>query len=236
MSVNISMQMLLLNDAHWLWLGLPGLSLCTSLLGCADARGRFEDFQNRSNDVDAEPTPSDSGVLDETYDGGVCTPPAPGTVSGPALMAVETSLAAGRPILFLGHIDTPEVEGTTAVHFVYRALDSEDRRTRVGEELEVGPFPLHDGKLVALVPESELAGEANPVLHGAAITSEMTLTGHICGLHRFYCGTLNGQSTGLLTGPFNGRFGITLLGGLDAVPERPRFGCGSDDFAEPLAH
>jgi hypothetical protein len=205
-----------------------------SSAGCADARGRFEDFQNRLSDGGAGAQATDSGVLDQSYDGGPCTPPAPGTVNGPALLAVDTSLAAGHPILFLGRIDTPEFDHTTAVHFVYRALDSLDRSTRVGAQLEVGPFPLHDGELLADVPESELDGDANPVLHGAPVTSEMTLSGHICGVQRFYCGTVDGRSTGLVTGPFSGRFGITLLSGPDAVPERPRFGCGPDDFAEPL--
>ncbi|MEI9949225.1 MAG: hypothetical protein WDO74_09630 [Pseudomonadota bacterium] len=229
--------MLLLSDAQRFRLGLPALALCAAeLAGCADARGRFEDFQNRLHDSDAGPRTSDSGVLDETYDGGPCIPPAPGAVTGPALLAVDTSLAAGHPILFLGSIDTPEVDHTTAVRFVYRALDSLDRSTRVGDELSVGPFPLHDGELVAKVPESELDGDANPVLHGAPITSEMMLTGHICGVRGFYCGTLQGMSTGLITGPFTGRFAITLLSGPDAVPARPRFGCGPDDFAEPLAN
>jgi len=186
-------------------------------------------------DGGAEAKPADSGDLEPTDDGGACTPPAPGTVSGPALLAVDTSLSAGHPILFLGTIDTPEFDHTTAVHFVYRALDSRDRRTRVGEELSVGPFPLHDGALDAPVPESELDGDANPVLHGAPITSEMTLMGYICGVRRFYCGTLVGRATGLISGPFSGKFGITLLSGPDAVPESPRFGCGRDDFAPPLA-
>ena len=226
--------MVLLSVAHRRWLGLPGCALCAAtLIGCADARGRFEDYQSRVAQSDAGPEPTDGGILDESYDGGPCSPPAPGLVSGPALLAVDTSLAAGRPILFLGTIDTPELDHTTAVHFVYRALDSLDRSTRVGAELSVGPFPLQDGELVATVPESELDGNANPVLHGAPITSEMTLTGHICGVRNFYCGTLQGRSTGLISGPFSGRFGITLLGGPDAVPDRPRFGCGSEDFAPP---
>ena len=203
-------------------------------MACADARGRFEDFQDRSYDGGAGAEPAGSDILDQTYDGGPCIPPAPGTVSGPALLAVDTSLAAGHPILFLGKIDTPERDRTTAVHFVYRALDSLDRSTRVGAELEVGPFALQDGQLVANVPESELDGDANPVLHGAPVTSEMTLTGHICGVSGFYCGTVVGKSSGLISGPFSGRFGITLLSGPDAIPERPRFGCGADDFAEPL--
>ncbi|HKO50699.1 MAG TPA: hypothetical protein VJV79_23425 [Polyangiaceae bacterium] len=228
--------MLLPSDGQRFRLALLALALgAAELVGCADARGRFEDFQARSQNSDAAPEPNDSGTLDETHDGGPCTPPAPGTVTGPALLATETNLAAGRPILFLGQIDTPEVDHVTAVHFVYRALDSLDRSTRVGDELSVGPFPLHGGKLVAQVPESELHGNANPVLHGAPITSEMTLTGHICGVRRFYCGTLQGSSTGLVTGPFSGRFGITLLSAPDAVPETPRFGCGPEDFAQPLA-
>ncbi|HYQ43360.1 MAG TPA: hypothetical protein VER11_15370 [Polyangiaceae bacterium] len=207
-----------------------------ALVGCADARGRFEDFQNRLHDGGAEAgATSDSGVPDAAADGGPCTPPPPGTVSGPALLAIDTNLAAGHPILFLGNIDTPALEGTTAVHFVYRALDSLDRSTPVGPQLEVGPFPLHDGELIAPVPESELDGNANPVLHGAPITSEMTLTGQICGVRRFYCGTAEGHSTGLISGPFTGHFGITLLSNPAAVPERPRFGCAPNDIAEPLS-
>jgi len=228
--------MFLPSDGHRLRLALSALALaaCT-LTGCADARGRFEEFQSRSHESDGGPE-QDSGILDETYDGGPCTPPAPGTVTGPALLATDTSLAEGHPILFLGNIDTPEIDHTTAVHFVYRALDSLDRSTRVGDELSVGPFPLNEGKLTATVPESELHGDANPVLHGAPITSEMTLSGHICGARRFYCGTLQGRSTGLIIGPFTGRFGITLLDGPDSVPTRPRFGCGPEDFAPALPH
>jgi len=219
------------------------LALCAAALaGCADARGRFEDFQNRLQDGGAETGggagagASDGGGVDQTYDGGLCTPPAPGTVSGPALLAVDTSLAAGHPILFLGTIDTPAFDDTTAVHFVYRALDSLDRRTLVGDLLEVGPFPLHAGQLTAPVPESELNGDANPVLHGAPITSEMTLSGHICGVQAFYCGTVEGRSTGLISGAFTGRFGITLLSDIATIPERPRFGCAADDFAQPMPH
>lgn len=232
----------LLSDARCSRPALLVLTLCALALGgCADARGRFEDFQGRLQDGGAEtgggagPAATDGGVTDQTYDGGPCIPPAPGTVHGPALLAVETSLAAGHPILFLGSIDTPAVDGTTGVHFVYRALDSLDRSTVVGVQLDVGPFPLHDGELSASVPESELDGDANPVLHGAPITSEMTLSGHICGVQRFYCGTVDGRSTGLISGAFTGRFGITLLDDATTVPERPRFGCGADDFADPLS-
>ncbi len=204
------------------------------LPSCADARGRFEDFHNR---LQAEAPNTDAGDAAGASNGsedGPCTPPAPGVVNGPALLAIETSLAAGLPILFLGTIDTPEVGGTTAVHFTYRALDSLDRSTRVGPELQVGPFPLDHGLLTALVPESTLDGDANPIVHGAPIDSEMTLSGRICGERRFYCGVLTGSTSGLVSGPFTGNFGITLLDGPDAVPDRPRFGCADQDLAPAL--
>lgn len=205
---------------------LPALLLgLQSQIGCADARGRFEDFHGRLHATEAGAP---------TNDGGPCVPPAPGQVNGPALLALETSLTPAHPILLLGTIDTPELEGTTAVHFAYRALDASDRKTLVGDTLEVGPYPLHDGKLNAKVPELTLDGNANPILHGAPVTSEMTLTGDICGVRDFYCGTLTGTASGLVNGPFTGHFAITRLPLPDAVPARPRFGCDPDDFAEPL--
>ncbi|MEP7052028.1 MAG: hypothetical protein ABJB12_16805 [Pseudomonadota bacterium] len=197
--------------------------------GCADARGRFEDFQNRT-----QATASENDAGNDASGDGPCAPPAPGAVRGPALLAVDTSLAEGLPILFLGTIDTPAVDGTTAVRFVYRALDAMDRSTRVGPELSVGPFPLDQGLLTAPIPESTLDGDADPILYGTPIDSEMTLSGRICGVRTFYCGTLMGSTRGVVTAGFKGKFAITLLGGPDAVPARPRFGCAVDDLAAAL--
>jgi hypothetical protein len=212
------------------------LSLSSSLfgVGCADARGRFESFESRARSS-ADSAAGTQGIVDESYDAGPCLPPDPNAVTGPALLAFDTNSNAGLPILFLGTIATPALAGTTAVDFVYRALDSQDRTTRVGEELEVGPYPLENGVLMARVPETTLDGAANPILHGVPLTSSLTLYGHICGIRRFYCGTLDGQLSGVLSGPVTGHFGITLLTGPDTVPDRPRFGCGATDIAEPLA-
>ena len=207
--------------------------VCGLLPSCADASGRFQDFENR---LHADAASKDAGTPDasDASDDGPCTPPAPGAVSGPALLAIETSLAQGLPILFLGTIDTPAADGTTAVRFVYRALDAKDRLTRVGPELTVGPFPLDQGLLTAPIPESTLDGDANPILYGSPIDSEMTLSGRICGVREFYCGTLAGTTSGLISGPFTGNFGITLLGGPDAVPAQPRYGCRADALAPAL--
>ena len=228
--------MLLHSHHRTRWLGAAAFILCAlDQTGCVDPRGRFEDFQTRlATDAGASGASGGNNVPDESYDGGPCVPPEPGSVNGPALLSIATNLAADKPILFLGTIDTPRYDGTTAVHFVYHALDSLDRKTRVGDEITVGPYAVHDGALDALVAESTLPGEANPILYGVPITSEMTLTGHICGVRPFYCGTVNGTLVGTVTGKFTGDFGITLLDGPDAVPERPRFGCGPAQFAAAL--
>jgi hypothetical protein len=205
------------------------------LLGCADAAGRYDDFKSR---LRAEPDSGLDGAADADADGaddnGPCSPPAPNVVHGPALLALDTNLIPGKPILFLGTIDTPALDGTTAVHFAYHALDAMNRRDLVGDQLEVGPVALDQGQLSADVPESTLDGRANPQLYGTPVTSSMTLAGRICGVRTFYCGTLTGMTKGLLTGPFSGHFGITLLGSPDAIPDQPRFGCDPSELADPL--
>jgi hypothetical protein len=205
-----------------------------ALVACANARGRFEEFETRLKDEPDSGLDANGASDDASDDGGPCTPPAPNTVSGSALLALDTNLIPGEPILFLGTIDTPALDGTTAVHFVYQALDASDRQTLVGPTLEVGPYPLVNGTLTAPIAESTLDGRANPELYGSPITSEMTLRGQICGVRTFYCGTLDGDTTGLISGPFTGHFGITLLSGPNAIPAQPRYGCAATDLAAPL--
>lgn len=203
------------------------------LLGCADAAGRYDDFKSR---LRAEPDSGLDGAADANADSatGPCLPPDPNVVQGPALLALDTNLIPGKPILFLGTIDTPALDGTTAVHFAYHALDAMNRRDLVGPALQVGPVALDQGQLSADVPESTLDGRANPQLYGTPVTSSMTLEGRICGVRTFYCGTLTGETTGLLTGPFTGHFGITILSAPDAIPAEPRFGCDPSALADPL--
>ena len=45
---------------------------------------------------------------------------------------------------------------------------------------------------------------------------------------------LTGSTSGYVSGPFTGKFGITLLSGPSAVPDRPRFGCDAEDLAPAL--
>ncbi|HEV8247215.1 MAG TPA: hypothetical protein VGP93_15665, partial [Polyangiaceae bacterium] len=101
--------------------------------GCESPRAAYEDFVQRSEQIEA-------GTL--AGSAGACTPPAPGSVSGPTLIAIGTTISPGRPILFFGQVDTPEQDGKTAVLFRYHPLDATDRRTEVGDELVLGPYAI----------------------------------------------------------------------------------------------
>lgn len=200
------------------------LALCSLFLACSDARGAYEAFGKRADQ--AEP---DGGSTDT----GPCSPPPPGAIFGRALIAIGTSISPGRPILFLGKLETPELDGKTAVTYVYRPLDANDRKTEVGDVLSLGPFVIEaDGRFVAPTGEATLPGEANAILPGVPITSELTLHGTICGIKRFYCGSVTGEASFPVMGPVDGEFGLEFVG--DELPDRPRYGCDADDVAVPL--
>jgi hypothetical protein len=212
--------------------------LCLS--GCADARDRFQAFEDRRSKLDHDASAGAAGAGGAEGLGGAagatgCIPPAPGVVHGPALLALDTSTAPGVPIMFWGEIETPALDGGTAVKFTYRALDATDRRTEVGEVLVVGPIRItDDGVFDAYAPRAELPGSANAILPGVIIDSELALHGTICGAESFYCGTVSGKTYKPFEGPAAGRFGITLLASKDDMPARPRLGCAEDLLAPAL--
>jgi hypothetical protein len=156
-------------------------------------------------------------------------------VRGLALLALETDTSPGFPILFLGQVETPELASQTAVEYVYRALDASDRATEVGEQLKVGPYAIgDDGQFDAPTDRSKLPGSANAILPGVEIDSQLTLHGTICGVAKFYCGTVTGTVYFPVQGPTSGQFGLTLLQSKDAMPDRPRYGCDEDALAPEL--
>jgi hypothetical protein len=203
-------------------------------IGCADPSGRFQAFGDRRAALDNEGGAPATGAAGS---GGVeqCMPPEPGVVHGPALLALETTTGPGLPILFLGEVETPELDGKTAVEFSYRALDASDRQTKVGDPLVVGPYPIEeDGSFTAPTAKSTLPGSANAIAPGLEIVSQLTLHGTICGVSSFYCGTVTGTSYFPLMGPASGQFGLTLLESEDELPERPRYGCDEDALGPAL--
>lgn len=212
------------------------LSVLLSSASCADAAGRFQSFEDRARARTSEAgSPAlEAGAGAGGVEGG-CRPPAPNVVQGPALLALETSTRPGVAILFFGRIETPALDGATAVEYRYRALDASDRRTEVGDTLRVGPYAITaDGSFDAPTAESTLPGSANAILPGVPITSQLTLHGTICGVSDFYCGSVSGSVSAPIAGPSSGQFGLTLLGGIEDVPARPRFGCAEDALAPAL--
>mgnify|MGYP001554675770 CR=1 FL=1 len=208
--------------------------LALALTGCADASGRFQQFEDRRVALEGNAGAPGGGESAGGADGG-CQPPAPGVVHGSALLALETTTLPGSAILFFGQIETPELDGATAVKYSYKALDATDRRTLVGEPLEVGPFALAgDGHFDAETAESTLPGSANAILPGVEITSVLTLHGTICGVSDFYCGTVTGDVSAPIEGPTTGQFGLLLVPSIDDIPERPRFGCDEKALAPKL--
>lgn len=203
-------------------------SVLVGALACSDASGRYREFTRRAAEVGF-----DGGVGGA---GGECGPPPPFAIEGPALLAIETTWGPALPILFYGELQTPEADGKTQVVFDYHPLDASDRATPIGEPLHFGPYPIEaDGSFSASIPEDTLPGAANPILPGVPITSTLTLSASLCGVQRFYCGSVAGRSTAPVRGDVIGRFGLTLIDRGEPLPERPRYGCGEDDVAAPLA-
>ena len=207
--------------------------LFMTMSGCADASGRFDAFEERRRSAVGQGEAGARGGFGGA--GAACQPPAPGVVHGPALLSLETSTAPGAAILFFGELETPELDGQTAVKFSYKALRVDDRYTRVGDALVVGPYAIEeDGRFDAPTEESTLPGSANAILPGVPITSQLTLHGTICGVSDFYCGTVTGTVSAPVQGETSGNFGLALVPSLDKLPARPRYGCAEDALAPAL--
>jgi len=205
------------------------------LAGCADASGRFQQFEERRAAFDGDTGGAGSSGSAGASGAATCHPPAPGVVHGTALLALETTTTPGAAILFWGEVETPELDGQTAVEYSYRALALDDRRTEVGDPLVVGPYPIaDDGSFDAPTAKSTLPGSANALLPGVPITSQLTLHGTICGVRELYCGTVTGTVTEPIVGPTTGQFGLQLIPSIDDIPERPRYGCAEDALAPIL--
>lgn len=203
--------------------------------GCADASGRFEQFADRIAPGAAGATGTEAGAGAGGTDDG-CHPPAPGVVHGLALLALETATTPGKAILFFGEVETPALDGGTAVKYSYKALDTKDRHTEVGEPLVVGPYAIgNDGAFDAPTSRSTLPGSANALLPGVEIDSQLTLHGTICGVSDFYCGKVTGTVFAPIQADTTGQFGLLLVPSIDDIPAQPRFGCAEDALAPALA-
>ena len=153
-----------------------GLLLTGTAIGCGTPTERYEDFIGRdvrSNEVN-------TGHLDP--DG--CTLPTPEQITGEWRLAVATAKLTGKkPTLTVLDITAqwldPEIKDTLEVTLAAQSIDAKDWETRVGDPIP--PDTVETGSEFEIVLERQLLpGEANPLLYGTPIESEVILKGQLC--------------------------------------------------------
>ncbi|MBM4374849.1 MAG: hypothetical protein FJ095_07175 [Deltaproteobacteria bacterium] len=159
-----------------------------ALLGCPNAEGEFNDFQDRYDAVHPDTASSSST-------GASCAAPAAGDADGDYVFALSASLDPASPVRFAAKVATSEGASGLEVSFTLQALDTCDRTTPVGEIFDLGPFAVAaDGSFTAAFPPLEVTGLSNPFSENP-ITAEVTLTGNLCAASNTICGALGGNVT-----------------------------------------
>ncbi len=152
------------------------LLLTSVAAGCGTPSDRYDEFIGR----DVRSNEASTGRIDP--DG--CTLPAPEEVDGEWRLAVATPGVSGkRPAMTVLDIEAkwtdPEAMDELELMIVAQALDAKDWETRVGEPIAADT--VHTGSDFEIVLERQvIPGEANPLLYGTPMESEVVLNGQIC--------------------------------------------------------
>jgi hypothetical protein len=159
------------------------------LLGCPNAEGEFNAFQDRYETIHPSTTSGGGGSS------GCETTAKAGELDGDYVFALAASLDPKSPVRFDAKLTTKESANGLELSMTLRAIDTCDRATLVGETFELGPFAVAaDGSFEAKFPPLEVTGLANPFSENP-ITAEVTLVGSLCGGSETVCGTLEGNVT-----------------------------------------
>jgi hypothetical protein len=189
-------------------------ALVVGLAGCPDPNGAYDDFVVRAGKI-PPPPPGECGqtVL---------------SVNGEFFFALSSQLAKKKPITFLAQLTTDA--GGLSMNL--QPLDKTDRSTPVGPAVDVGPYPIVDGRFTAALPLLEVPGAANPI-SPADIKAQITLVGSVCA--DFICGTVEGQVIEPLMialDPVNSRFTMERVITPGDYPDPPQINCAGD-LADP---
>lgn len=190
-------------------------ALVVGLAGCPDPDAAYEDFVTRAGKI-PPPPPGECGqtVL---------------SVDGEFFFALSSQLAKKKPITFLAQLTTD----AGGVSMSLQPLDKADRATPVGPAIEVGPYPIVDGRFTAAFPLLVVPGAANPI-SPADIKAQITLVGSVCA--DFVCGTVEGQvlePVMIALDPVNSRFTMERVTTPGEYPVPPQINC-TGDLADPL--
>ena len=167
------------------------------LTGCPDAEGQYEEFKSRHYELYPPGSGGEAGGGAggaAGSDAGACVAPKPGEIDGDYLFTFAAVLDPTRPVLFLAKVTTADAGGgLTSMTWTIQGLLWSDRKTLVGDPIALPATTLDaDGKFEAKLPPLTLVGETNPFSH-TPLQATVTLSGTVCGLDGFYCGTFLGD-------------------------------------------
>jgi hypothetical protein len=186
--------------AALLALGLPFVA------ACADPQGALDDFETRY----AADNPATASACTTT-----CTPPSEAMASGDFLFVLSAKLSPKTPVVFLTHVTAvpSTMEGSpydldlniTALETVPKGSTATPM-TPTGSAVDVGPFPVSTtGCFTEPFPVQTVPGNADPILPGQAIVSQITITGTFCdSTPNFMCGDVTGAATKPIATPLAG--------------------------------
>lgn len=197
--------------------------------GCPDAEGQYDEFKDRFNQLHPPGSGGEAGAAGSPGDAGgdaaVCAAPQPGEIDGDYLFALAAVLDDSKPIVFSAKVSTQAAGGGTQMHWVLQGLLWSDRKTPVGDPIDLPPFDLSaDGAFDSVLPPLSIVGEANPFSH-TPITAEVTLKGKFCGADTFFCGTASGNVTKPVPIPLDGSAWTLEKTSGGAYPEPPKINC-----------
>ncbi len=220
--------MQMLKRVSWI-LGLSAL-----VYGCVDPEGDFKDFQDRHNKIYGGAGQGGAGGAGG-QDAGPCTVPAAGEIDGDYLFALSAVTAGNkanknRPIVVLNTVTTRDVGGNLVMDWSLQPLLAADRTTPIGSPLSVTDIEIGADGSFDVDPEPlDVAGEANP-LSGSPITADISsISGKVCDLDGFYCGSVAGDVSKPISLSIAGSTWTMqkIEGGV--YPEPPKIDCAMND-------
>ncbi len=211
------------------------------LSGCPNPEGDYNDFVDRYTQL--HPSSGGAGGAGGSEDAGPCTVPKPGELDGDYLFVLSAHIAPGselKPLTFALHVTSASApyDGgtTTAMTWKLQPLQYSDRKTPVGDPIEVKDIAIApDGSIDSPLGDVAVTGAANPISKGINILATIdSIDGRFCNTGGFYCGTV----TGKVTKPFpfdlaGSTWTMTKAATPADYPEPPPIDC-QKDLATPV--
>jgi hypothetical protein len=175
-----------------------GIAVFVLAIGCVDTRGKLDEFNERY-----ARTHDGGSVVD---DGGACDLPSAPELTGSFALVVSPGFSPKTPIVFRAEVTSePEGSDRLKIGIELTALSARDRASPVGAPLPRREYSLGAGRFVADLGTLDISGEADPIVPGAPISGQLSLSGKLCSAREFdgpaIIEFLCGEATGTVTAP-----------------------------------